>query len=48
VNVQKKERGRRRAPEREKYSKVAHSQENWKAQQKRRVAKGTSGKYSKC
>ena len=41
MDVQKKKRGRRHAPEREKCSKVVHSQENWKVQQKRRVLSRT-------
>jgi len=48
VDVQKEERRRQRTSEREKHRKATDGQENWKAQQKREVAKGTSGEHSKC
>ena len=35
-------------PERQRYSKAAHSQENQKVQQKRGVVKGRSGEPSEC
>jgi len=39
---------RQHGPERQKCSKAAHSQENWKAQQERGVVKRRSGEPSKC
>jgi len=36
------------SPERQRYSKAVHSQENWKAQPKRGVVKERSGEPSKC
>jgi len=44
------ERRKRRwcGPERQRYSKAAHGQENQKAQQKRGVVKGRSGEPSEC
>jgi len=45
----KEERKRKwHGPERQKHSQAVHGQENWKVQQKRGVAKGISGEYSKC
>jgi len=38
--------GRWCGPKRQRHNKAAHGQENRKVQQKRRVAKGTSGEHS--
>jgi len=48
VDTKEKERGEWHGPERQRRSKAVHSQENQKAQQKRRVVKGRSGKPLEC
>jgi len=48
VDAKKKGRGERHSPERQRYSKVAHSQENQKAQQERGVVRERLGEPSKC
>jgi len=48
MDTKKEGRRKRRGPKRQRRSKAAHSQENWKAQQKRGVVKERSGEPSKC
>jgi len=48
MDAKGRQRGRWRGPERQKCSKAAHGQENWKAQQERGVVKRRSGEPSKC
>jgi len=39
---------KRHGPERQRHSRAAHGQEDWKAQQERGVVKRRSGESSKC
>jgi len=48
VDAKGGQRGRRCGPERQKHSKVAHGQENWKVQQERGVVERRSEEPSKC
>jgi len=48
VDVGKRRRRRQCGPKRQKYSRAAYSQENWKAQQERGVVERRSGESSKC
>jgi len=48
VDAKERQRGEQRGPERQKYSKVAHGQENWKAQQERGVVERKSKELLKC
>jgi len=48
MNARKEKRRKWHGPEKQMRSKVAHGQENQKAQQKQGVAKGTLGERSKC
>jgi len=48
VDAKGRQRGRRHGPERQKYSKAAHSQENRKAQQEREVVERRSEEPSRC
>jgi len=48
VDVRKGGRQKWHALEREKCSRMAHGQEPWKAQQKRKMGRGRSDKPSKC
>ena len=47
IDVKKRKWRKQCAPQREKHSKVAHSQKNQKAQQKRKRKKGMSGECLK-
>jgi len=48
MNARREKRRKWHGPEKQMCSKAAYGQENWKAQQKQGVAKGTLGECSKC
>jgi len=48
MDAEERQRKKRHSPERQKRSKAAHGQENWKVQQERGVVERRSEEPSKC